>query len=451
MKRVLVANRGEIACRIIHAIQDLSMEAVAVYSAADKDALHVKIADASICIGGSASKDSYLNISRIIAAAEITGADAVHPGYGFLSENASFAEIVEKSGLTFIGPDSTTIYRLGNKIEAKKLALLSGCPVIPGTEGGVESLEEGISLARTIGYPIFIKAAAGGGGKGIRIARNEKDFKEAFISAKREAMLSFNDDSIYLEKMIVNPKHIEVQIAADIHGNIIHLYERDCTLQRRRQKLIEETPSLSIDSGQREKICNAALRLLQKANYHSLGTVEFLLDEQGNFYFMEVNTRVQVEHTITEELLGIDLVDMQIKIALGQKLEIKQKDIFLGPLHVMEFRINAEDPDQNFRPCPGNLEVFIPPLGAHVRVDTAVHQGAIISPFYDSMIAKLIVTGKNRNEVITRARRMLAAFYIEGVATTIPFYSKILLEDFFMNNDHHILTIDEKTKEGAIQ
>jgi acetyl-CoA carboxylase biotin carboxylase subunit len=450
MKRVLVANRGEIACRIINALQDLSIEAIAVYSAADKDSLHVKLANSAICIGSGASKDSYLNISRIIAAAEISGADAIHPGYGFLSENASFVEIVEKSGLTFIGPSSSLIRCLGDKIEAKKLAISANCPVITGTEEKVNTWEEGILLARGIGYPIFIKAAAGGGGKGIRIASTEKDFKDGFISAKQEAMISFGDDSIYLEKMIVNPKHIEVQVAADMHGNIIHLYERDCTLQRRRQKLIEETPSLSIDSVQREEMCNAALRLLKKANYHSLGTVEFLLDEKGKFYFMEVNTRVQVEHTITEELLGIDLVDMQIKIARGEKLEVKQKDISIKPLHVMEFRINAEDPELNFRPSPGTLDVFIPPLGAHVRVDTAVHQGARISPFYDSMIAKLIVTGKDRNEVIRRSRRMLAAFYIEGVATTIPFYSKILLEDFFINNNHHILSIDKRAKEGVL-
>lgn len=449
MKRVLVANRGEIACRIINALQDLSIEAVAVYSTPDKDALHVKLADYAVCIGPGASRDSYLNISRIIAAAEMTGADAIHPGYGFLSENASFVEIVEKSGLTFIGPSSDIIHRLGNKIEAKRLAILANCPVIEGTKDKVKTKEEGLAFARTIGFPVFIKAAAGGGGKGIRIVYNEKDFNEEFIAAGVEALISFGDDSLYLEKMIVNPKHIEVQVAADQYGNSIHLYERDCSLQRRRQKLIEETPSLSINSIQREEICNAALRLIQKAGYYSLGTVEFLLDMEGNFYFMEVNTRVQVEHTITEELLGIDLVEMQIKIAMGKKLELEQKDITRKPSHVMEFRINAEDPSEDFRPSPGILESFIPPLGAHVRIDTAVHQGAVISPFYDSMIAKLIVTGRDREEVIKRAKRMLAAFVVKGVKTTIPFYSKILTEDFFITNNHHILSIDESAKEGV--
>ena len=447
MKRVLVANRGEIACRIITALQDLQIEAIAVYSMADKDALHVKLADKAVCIGAAKAFDSYLHIARIIAAAEITGADAIHPGYGFLSENKEFAEIVEKSGLIFIGPSSQLIHLLGNKIEAKKIARLARCPVVPGTEERVNSSTEGVKLAKGIGYPIYIKASSGGGGKGIRVVYREEDFKDAFTSAQREAKISFGCDAIYLEKMVVNPKHIEVQIAADKHGNIIHLFERDCSLQRRRQKLIEETPSKSINSPQREEICAAALRLMKLAKYHSVGTVEFLLAEDGSFYFMEVNTRIQVEHTITEELLGVDLIKMQVEIARGEKMQVTQQDIVQRPVHVMEFRINAEDSEQGFTPCPGFLETFIPPLGPHVRVDTGVYQGGRISPYYDSMIAKLIVTGKDREEVIKRAKRMLHGFYIKGVKTTIPFFQKILEDKLFINNKHYISSIDEKIAE----
>ena len=365
MKKVLVANRGEIACRIIRALHDLGMKAVAVYSIPDKDSLHVKMADESVCIGGPKSTDSYLNIARIIAACEITGADAIHPGYGFLSENALFAKIVEKSGLIFIGPSSSLISALGDKIQAKKIARRSGCPVIEGTAGGVESVEQGLIEGRSIGYPIFIKAAAGGGGKGIRIAHSEEEFKQGFLSAKKEAITSFCDDTIYLEKMIVNPKHIEVQIAADHFGNIVHLFERDCSLQKGRQKLIEETLSPSISSSLREDICSAAVSLMKEAKYNSIGTVEFLLDDEGKFYFMEVNTRIQVEHTITEELTGIDLVILQINIARNKPLTLIQEEI-VPRGHVMEFRINAEDPDNEFRPSPGLIETYIPPMGAHV-------------------------------------------------------------------------------------
>ena len=449
MKKVLVANRGEIACRIIRALADLSIQSVAVYSLADKDSLHVQLANESVCIGDSKPSDSYLNIARIIAACEITGADAVAPGYGFLSENAMFAEIVEKSGLIFIGPHSSLIRSLGDKISAKKIARLANCPVIEGGEEALSSVEEGITLARKIGYPVIIKAAAGGGGKGISVIRSEDGFKEGYLAAKQEASIIFNDSSVYLEKMIIEPKHIEVQVAADHHGNIIHLFERDCTLQKRRQKLIEETLSPSLTNEKREEICASAVRLLKMAGYNSVGTVEFLLDKEGNFYFMEVNTRIQVEHTITEELTGVDLVELQILIAMGQKMELCQKEIkALG--HVMEFRINAEDPDHGFCPSPGLVDLYIPPVGANIRIESHIYSGFRISPYYDSMIAKLIVRGKDREEVIKKSRRILSEFKISGVFTTIPFFLKILNEKIFIDNRHHISSIDNLLGQGVL-
>jgi len=449
MKKVLVANRGEIACRIIRALADLSISSVAVYSLADKDSLHVQLADESVCIGDCKPFDSYLNIARIIAACEISGADAVAPGYGFLSENATFAEIVERSGLIFIGPHSSLIRSLGDKISAKKMAKLAHCPVIEGGERALTSLEEGKALARRIGYPIFIKAAAGGGGKGIKVIHSEDGFKEGYLAAKQEASILFNDDSVYLEKMIIEPKHIEVQIAADHHGNIIHLFERDCTLQKKRQKLVEETLSPSLSEQKREEICGAAVRLLKMAGYNSVGTVEFLLDKEGNFYFMEVNTRIQVEHTITEELTGVDLVQLQISIAMGQKLPFCQSDIKRGG-HVMEFRINAENPDDGFRPSPGVVDRYIPPVGSNIRIESHIYSGFRISPYYDSMIAKLIVRGKDRAEVIKRSRRILVEFKISGVFTTIPFFLRILNDEIFINNKHHISSIDNLLGQGVL-
>jgi acetyl-CoA carboxylase biotin carboxylase subunit len=449
MKKVLVANRGEIACRIIRALADLSIQSVAIYSLADKDSLHVKLANESVCIGDCKPADSYLNMARIIAACEITGADAIAPGYGFLSENATFAEIVEKSGIIFIGPHSSLIRSLGDKINAKKLAKLAHCPVIEGGNEALTSLEEGKALAREIGYPVFIKAAAGGGGKGIKVIRSEDEFKEGYLLAKQEALILFNDDSVYLEKMIIEPKHIEVQVAADHFGNIIHLFERDCTLQKRRQKLIEETLSPSLTDEKREEICQAAVRLLKMAGYNSVGTVEFLLDKEGNFYFMEVNTRIQVEHTITEELTGVDLVELQILIAMGKKMPFSQQDI--KPLgHVMQFRINAEDPDHGFSPSPGVVAQFILPVGANIRIESHLYTGYRISPYYDSLIAKLIVRGKDRAEVIKKSRRILSEFKISGVFTTIPFFIKMLNEKIFIDNRHHISSIDNLLGQGVL-
>ncbi|MDE3046008.1 MAG: acetyl-CoA carboxylase biotin carboxylase subunit [Verrucomicrobiota bacterium] len=448
MQKVLIANRGEIAVRIIRACHDLGLQTVAVYSEADSEAMHVHHADEAICIGEAPSAKSYLKIPSIIAACEITHADAVHPGYGFLSENANFASICESCGLQFIGPNSKAIALLGDKAEAKATAKRVKCPVIPGSEGIVQDVEQGLKEARKFGYPIFIKAVAGGGGKGIRIANNDDDFAKKFLGARTEAEAAFNNPDVYLEKMIVNPRHVEVQIAGDTHGNYVYLGERDCTIQRRRQKLIEETPSPKVDPAMRKKLGECAIAIVRAAGYHSVGTVEFLLDEQNNFYFMEVNTRIQVEHTITEELTGIDLVQLQLRIARGEKLPFKQKDItFTG--HIFELRINAENPSQNFAPSPGVLEHYIPPGGPHVRIDSACYGGYRIPPNYDSMIAKLIIKGKNREEAIAHAKRALREFHISGVHTTIPFHQYMLDDTRFLTHDYTIGYIDQLIESGC--
>ncbi len=448
MKKVLIANRGEIAVRIIRACQDLGLQTVAVYSQADSEALHVLHADEAICIGEAPSPKSYLKVSNILSACEITGADAVHPGYGFLSENAKFASICESCGLNFIGPSPTTISLLGDKAKAKATAKNAGCPVIPGSNGVVEDLKQGLEEAKKLGYPIFIKAVAGGGGKGIRIAMTEQEFPKLFLAARAEAEASFSNPDVYLEKMIMNPRHIEVQILGDKQGNYVHLGERDCTIQRRRQKLIEETPSPMLTPKLREKIGQAAVNVVKKAKYFSAGTVEFLLDSAQNFYFMEVNTRIQVEHTVTEELTGIDLVREQIRIAMGHPLSCTQKSIeFKG--HVMQFRINAENPAENFAPSPGRLEYYLPPGGPHVRVDSACYSGYQIPPNYDSMIAKLIVKGKDRAEAIAIARRALREFHIGGVYSTIPFHLHMLEDKNFLDSKYDLTYIDKLVAEGA--
>lgn len=448
MQKVLVANRGEIAVRIIRACHDLGLATVAVYSEADSEAMHVHHADEAICIGEAPSAKSYLKIANLIAACEVTHADAVHPGYGFLSENANFASICESCGLNFIGPPSHAIAALGDKAQAKATAKSVKCPVIPGSDGVVSDVEGGLKEARKFGFPIFIKAVAGGGGKGIRIAYSEEDFVKKFMAARTEAEVSFNNPEVYIEKMIVNPRHVEVQVLGDKHGNYLYLGERDCTIQRRRQKLIEEAPSPMVNEALRKKIGECAVNIVQKAKYHSAGTVEFLLDEKGNFYFMEVNTRIQVEHTVTEELTGIDLVQYQIKIAQGEKLQLKQKEIvFEG--HVFEFRINAENPAQQFAPSPGQLEHYIPPGGPHVRVDSACYGGYRIPPNYDSMIAKLIVKGRTREEAIRHSTRALREFHIAGVHTTIPFHQFMLEDKRFLSNDYTISYIDNLLAEGC--
>lgn len=448
MQKVLIANRGEIAVRIIRACHDLGIATVAVYSEADAEAMHVYHADEAICIGQAPSAKSYLKIANLIAACEITHADAVHPGYGFLSENANFASICESCGLNFIGPPSSAIAALGDKAEAKATAKKVKCPVIPGSEGVVSDVEGGLKEARKYGFPLFIKAVAGGGGKGIRIAYSEEDFVKKFMAARTEAEASFNNPDVYIEKMIVNPRHVEVQVMGDKYGNYVYLGERDCTIQRRRQKLIEESPSPMVSESLRKKMGECAVNIVKAAKYHSVGTVEFLLDEGGHFYFMEVNTRIQVEHTVTEELTGIDLLQYQLRIARGEKLNLKQKEIeFKG--HVFEFRINAENPFQSFAPSPGLLEHFIPPGGPHVRVDSACYEGYRIPPNYDSMIAKLIVKGRTREEAIRHAKRALREFHIVGVHTTIPFHQYMLEDRRFLSNDYTISYIDNLLAEGC--
>lgn len=448
MKKVLIANRGEIAVRIIRTCHDMGIETVAVYSEADSEALHVLHAGEAICIGQPPSSKSYLKIANILSACEITGADAVHPGFGFLSENANFASICESCGINFIGPSHESIALLGNKAEAKAIAKKVKCPVIPGSEGIVEDVADGQKIAKELGYPVFIKASAGGGGKGIRIAHDPDEFVRQFTAARTEAEASFGNPDIYLEKMIVNPRHIEIQVIGDKHGNYVHLGERDCTIQRRRQKLIEETPSPILTPSLRKKIGDAAVNVVKAAGYHSVGTVEFLLDAQKNFYFMEVNTRIQVEHTITEEVTGTDLVREQINIANGGKLPFKQKDIqFKG--HIIQCRINAEDPSNNFAPSPGALEYYIPPGGPHVRVDSACYSGYKIPPYYDSMIAKLIVSGRDREEAIRIAQRALYEFHIGGVKTTIPFHLYMFEDENFHKNDYTINYIDNLMMDGC--
>ena len=446
--KVLIANRGEIAVRIIRACHDLGLPTVAVYSKADSEALHVLLADEAICIGDGPSIESYLKVANILSACEVTGADAIHPGYGFLSENAKFASICESCNLNFIGPSHESISKLGNKAKAKELAKKVKCPVIPGTNGVVNDVADALNEAKKIGFPLFIKASAGGGGKGIRIAKSEKEFVKQFIAAQTEAEASFNNSDIYLEKMIMNPRHIEVQIIADKHGHIVHLGERDCTIQRRRQKLIEETPSPKINAHLRKKLGAAAINIAKAAKYYSCGTVEFLLDEKNNFYFMEMNTRIQVEHTISEELTNVDIVKEQIKVAMGKRLSFKQKEIeFNG--HVFEFRINAEDPSNNFQPSPGKLKYYIPPGGPNVRLDSACYSGYVIPPYYDSMIAKLIIKGKDRKDAIKIAKRALKEFHIQGVKSTIGFHLFMLEDEKFLNSDYNLNYVDDLISKGC--
>ncbi len=446
--KVLIANRGEIAVRIIRACYDLGISTVAVYSEADAESLHVLLADEAICIGEALSAKSYLKVSNILSACEITGADAIHPGYGFLAENAKFASICESCGLQFIGPSHKSISLLGDKANAKEIARKAKCPVIPGTEGIVKDVTEALKEARKIGFPIFIKAVAGGGGKGIRIADSEDDFIKKFLAAQAEAEASFNNSDIYLEKMIVNPRHVEIQIIGDKYGNYVHLGERDCSIQRRRQKLIEESPSPIVTNSMRKKMGQAAINIAKQAKYYSCGTVEFLIDENNHFYFMEMNTRIQVEHTVTEELTNVDLVKEQIKIAQGEKLSFKQKNITFNG-HVFEFRINAEDPSTNFTPSPGELKYYIPPGGPSIRLDSACYAGYKIPPYYDSMIAKLIVKGKNRSDAVAIAKRALKEFHIEGVKSTIDFHLYMLEDNNFLQGKYNLNYIDELIARGC--
>ena len=435
MNKILIANRGEIAVRIIRACKEMNIKTVAVYSEADKDSMHTRLADEAICIGPANSSKSYLNYKNIIEAAYITGSDSIHPGFGFLSENSQFAKICEESNIKFIGPSYDVIKLMGNKSNAKEMMEKAGVPVVPGSKGSVRSINEAKKIAKEIGYPVMIKAAAGGGGKGIRIVNNEDEMENCYNIVKQEALISFKDDEIYIEKFIQNPRHVEIQILADEHGNVIHLGERDCTVQRKNQKIIEETPSTAIDDKLREKMGEAAIKAAKKVGYTSCGTIEFLVDKNKNFYFMEMNTRIQVEHGITEERTGIDIVKEQIRIAAGEKLKIKQKDVeFRG--HSIECRINAENPEKKFRPCPGKITGLILPGGNGIRVDTFVYEGYTIPANYDSMIAKIIATGKTRNEAISKMKRALEETVIEGVDTNIDFLFKIIRNSNFLRGKY---------------
>lgn len=443
MNKILIANRGEIAVRIIRACKEMNIKTVAVYSETDKDALHTKLADEAICIGPGEAKKSYLNIKNIIQAAYITKADSIHPGFGFLSENAEFAKICEESNIKFIGPKPEIIELLGNKSNAKKMIQEAGVPVIPGSSGSVKGTKDVIKIAEEIGYPVILKAAAGGGGKGIRVVRNASEVEKEYEIVKQEAKNSFNDDEIYIEKFIENPRHVEIQIVADEHGNIIHLGERDCTIQRNHQKVIEETPSTAIDEKTRVKMGNAAIKAAKIAGYTSLGTVEFLVDKDKNFYFMEMNTRIQVEHPITEMRTGIDLVKAQIKIAAGEELKIKQKDVeFKG--HSIECRLNAENPNKKFMPSPGTITGLHLPGGNGIRIDSAIYEGYSIPPNYDSMIAKIIAFGMNRNEAISKIKRVLEELVVDGIQTNQDFLFEIIKNPDFIRGNFDTSFIEEK-------
>ncbi|MFV0396025.1 MAG: acetyl-CoA carboxylase biotin carboxylase subunit [Coprobacillaceae bacterium] len=415
-KRILIANRGEIAVRIIRTCKELGVEAVAVYSNVDANSLHVQLADHAVCIGGAKATDSYLNMKNILAAATSLGCDAIHPGFGLLSENSTFARLVEECGITFIGPSGDVIDSMGNKSMARKIMMQSNVPVIPGSDGSVNTLEEAKQTASEIGYPVLIKASAGGGGRGMRKAFSEEEFENAYNTAKAEAKACFGDDDMYLEKLILEPKHIEFQILADHYGNVIHLGERDCSIQRRNQKMIEEAPSKALSASLREQMGRDAVKAAQGAGYTNAGTIEYVLDKEGNYYFIEMNTRIQVEHPITEMVTGIDLIREQIRIAAKQRLSFKQEDITMTG-HAIECRINAENPRENFRPCPGKIRSLHLPGGMGVRIDTTLYQGYTVSSHYDSMIAKVIVHGSNRLEAIRRMRRVLAELVIDGIDT----------------------------------
>ncbi len=432
--KILIANRGEIALRVIRACRELGIKTVAVYSIADADSLPVREADEAVCIGPAQAAASYLMIDRILSVAAISNADAIHPGYGFLAENAYFAEACRKHNITFIGPTPEAMRALGDKAIARETMMKAGVPVTPGSEGLLANENAALEMAHKLGYPVIVKATAGGGGRGMRIAYNDESLVQGFHSAKSEAEKAFGDGSLYMEKYIINPRHIEFQILADSYGNVVHLGERDCSVQRRNQKLIEESPSPALNSDLRERMGTAAVTAAKAAGYTNAGTIEFLLTGDNDFYFMEMNTRVQVEHPVTEELTGIDIVKEQIRIAAGEELSVKQEDIkFNG--HVIECRINAENPDTRFTPCPGEVKLLVPAGGIGVRVDTHVYSGYRIPPYYDSMIAKLIVKAENREQAIIRCRRALDEFIVDGVKTTIPFSNKILNnKDFSTGN-----------------
>jgi acetyl-CoA carboxylase, biotin carboxylase subunit len=438
--KILIANRGEIALRVLRTCKELGIPTVAVHSTADADAMHVRLADESVCIGPPAARDSYLNIPALLAACEITGADAVHPGYGFLAENARFAEILEEHNIHFIGPKAAHIRLMGDKIEAKRTARKLGIPVVPGSEGGVASDQEAASIARDIGFPVLIKAAAGGGGRGMKVAQSPAELGMALATARAEASAAFGDDTVYLEKYLARPRHIEIQVLGDGRGRAIHLGERDCSLQRRHQKIWEEGPSPALNAGARNAIGETVAKAMRELKYLGVGTVEFLY-ENGTFAFIEMNTRIQVEHPVTEEITGIDLILEQIRIAAGNELTLAQSDVrFHG--HAIECRINAENPD-TFRPSPGKIVHYHPPGGLGVRIDSAVYHGYTIPPFYDSLVGKLIVHGKTRIETLMRLRRALDEFVLDGIDTTVPLFQTLSREKDIIDGDYHIHWLEE--------
>jgi len=443
MKKVLIANRGEIAVRIIRACKELNIETVAIYSEGDREALHVQMADEAYCVGPKLSKDSYLNMTNIISIAKLTGCDALHPGYGFLSENASFAELCTECNVKFIGPTADSISKMGTKDVARETMKAAGVPVVPGSQGIVSGIEEAKEIADQIGYPVIIKATAGGGGKGIRVAKTVEELEKGIQITQQEAQTAFGNPGVYLERYITDFRHVEIQVLADEHGNTLHLGERDCTIQRRLQKLVEEAPSPVLDDETRAKMGEAAVKAAQAVDYWGAGTVEFIFEPQTNsFYFMEMNTRIQVEHPVTENVTGIDLIKEQLKIAQGMKLEYKQEDVSLKGWSI-ECRINAENPDKNFMPSPGKIITYLPPGGPNVRVDSAVYSGYTIPPYYDSMIAKVIVHGKTREEAIAIMKRALEEFVVEGVYTTIPFHLKLLQNEVFVKGHYNTKFLEE--------
>ena len=443
IEKILIANRGEIAVRIIRACREMGIETVAVYSEADKEALHTQLADEAVCIGPAQASESYLNMQNLISAALVSGADAIHPGFGFLSENAKFAELCEQCEITFIGPDSKVIGKMGNKTEARATMIAAGIPVIRGTNGAVLDLEEGKKEAARIGYPVIIKAALGGGGKGMRTAQSEEEFESCFVTARKEAEKAFGDGTMYIEHFVEHPRHIEFQILADSYGNIVHLGERDCSIQRNHQKMIEESPCAVISDELRRRMGEAAVKAAKAAHYENAGTIEFLLEKSGKFYFMEMNTRIQVEHPVTEWVTGIDLIKEQIRIADGQRLSFTQEDVKLTG-HAIECRINAENPEKNFRPCPGTITDMYLPGGKGVRIDSAIYSGYTVPPYYDNMLAKLIVFAKNRTEAIRKMQSALGEVIIEGIDTNVDYQYDILHDPKYQAGDFDIEFIAER-------
>lgn len=441
-KKILIANRGEIALRVIRTCKEMGIKTVAVYSTADADSLHVRFADEAVCIGPPRSVDSYLNMPSIIAAAEITNADAIHPGYGFLSENAKFSRICKENNIKFIGASPAMIEAMGDKASAKATMKAAGVPTIPGSEGLLADLDEARRCALEIGYPVMLKATAGGGGKGMKVCKDQDELDEAWDTTRREAGAAFGNDGMYMEKFVVEPRHIEIQIASDQRGKACHLSERDCSIQRRHQKLVEETPSPYMTDELREKMGQAAIKAAEAVNYEGVGTVEFLVDKDRNFYFMEMNTRIQVEHTITEEVINYDLIKEQIKLAAGENISGRN---YYPRMHAIQCRINAEDPDRGFAPCPGTISVYHAPGGHGVRLDTHVYAGYKIPPYYDSMISKLIVVAQTRDEAILKMQRALDEYVIEGVKTTIPFHQRLMRHPRFISGDFTTKFLEEET------